>query len=101
MTPGINYRNSSPACKKAWFTFKDNHRGEELSAFSFTAGWNARAGASVTPDNGAKELAAALEEIVDFSVDDWTDAVRWMASPQAQKLERARAALKKFKSETK
>lgn len=40
MTP-INYRKTSPASKKAWFTFKDNHRGEELQVFSFMAGWNA------------------------------------------------------------
>ena len=97
MTPGVNYRNSSPACKKAWFTFKDNHRGEELSAFSFTAGWNARAGASVTPDNGAKELAAALEKIAETSA-KWegrSDAPHWNLG------DIARAALKKFKPETK
>jgi hypothetical protein len=61
MTP-IDYRKSTPALRKAWFTFKDAHRGEELSTVSFWAGWNAHAAVSIEKLDVVRTLVAALEK---------------------------------------
>lgn len=41
---------------------------------------------------------SALDTVLNFSIDDWTDALRWAKSPQAKLLRNAAAELAALRS---